>query len=101
MRDSGATMALMHSTPNYMRACWHCNAYDGLTAQGTAALCKRPGGTRVQASPESGCAFWERKPGTDDEPGPPAGRSISTPWTAADSTGAGRAVVTPPVEWAP
>jgi hypothetical protein len=35
---------------------------------GTAALCTRPDLSRVQASPTNGCAFWEREPGSDDEP---------------------------------
>jgi hypothetical protein len=39
---------------------------------GSAARCAIGGGHRVQAHPPSGCAFWERELGSDDEDGPPA-----------------------------
>lgn len=53
------------------RPCWHCTAFDGMTNQGTCALCRRPGCARVRSLPALGCCAWEREPGTDDEPGPP------------------------------
>jgi hypothetical protein len=62
----------MHSTPDpTLRPCWHCTAFDGMTAQGTAALCSRPNGCRVRALPAAGCVSWVRAPGTDDEDWPP------------------------------
>ena len=47
--------------------CWHCRYYDGMTNEGTAALCGHPGCSRVRSSPEWGCAMFEREPGADDE----------------------------------
>lgn len=47
--------------------CWTCHHFDGMTAQGSAALCKNPRGSRVRALPEHGCSSWEREPGADDE----------------------------------
>jgi hypothetical protein len=49
------------------RPCWECAHFDGMTAGATAVLCGMPGGARVQATPERGCAFWEREAGADDE----------------------------------
>lgn len=54
------------------RTCWHCSAYGGLTAGGTAALCNRAGCCRVRSGPAHGCVCWEREPGTDDSPEPPS-----------------------------
>jgi hypothetical protein len=48
--------------------CWECCHYDGMAAQGTAALCARPAASRVTATPERGCAFWKREVGADDVP---------------------------------
>lgn len=60
----------------FSRPCWHCRAYAGLTGQGSAAVCRdRSGAVSVRTNPEQGCSFWEREPGADDEPGPPAGWS--------------------------
>ena len=39
---------------------------------GSAAWCTLDKGPRVQAGPQDGCSAWERIPGVDDEPGPPA-----------------------------
>lgn len=39
---------------------------------GSAARCGIADGHRVQAQPASGCAFWLREPGADDDDGPPA-----------------------------
>jgi hypothetical protein len=61
-----------------MTPCWHCTHYDGLTGQGTAALCARPDAARVRSQPHQGCASWVRLVGVDDEPGPPADYSGST-----------------------
>ena len=44
-------------------ACWHCDAYAGLTAQGTAGLCSRVGARRVRSAPQNGCSAWVREPG--------------------------------------
>jgi hypothetical protein len=81
------------------RPCWHCAAFDGLTAQGTAALCRRPGCCRVRAAPVTGCCEWQRETGSDDEPFLP-GCSISTPWTPV-FTAEMRDPLSAPVEWAP
>ncbi len=54
------------------RPCWHCRHFGGLLYQGTAALCLRPGACAVTAQPVTGCAFWIRETGADDEPGPPS-----------------------------
>ncbi len=53
------------------RPCWHCASFGGMIYGGTAARCDRPGGVPVQAGPATGCAFWVREVGADDEPGPP------------------------------
>ena len=45
--------------------CWHCTRFIELVAEGTAARCASGG---IRALPARGCAFWEREPGTDDEP---------------------------------
>ena len=50
------------------RPCWFCAHFGRMLHDGTAALCARPDLSRVQASPTNGCAFWEREPGSDDEP---------------------------------
>ena len=77
--------------------CWHCSRFDGMTAQGSAALCTLPHAARVQALPGRGCSAFEREPGADDEPGPPAwgveGRSVS--WRPA--RGGARGVMSAPI----
>jgi len=50
------------------RPCWTCCWWDGMAAQGSAALCAQPGSSKVRATPETGCSGWEREPGADDEP---------------------------------
>ena len=50
------------------RPCWHCHHFEALVYGDSAALCGLPGGPRVRASPASGCAFWEREVGADDDP---------------------------------
>ena len=50
------------------RPCWHCTAFAGLTAGGSAARCTRPGAARVRSMPDTGCASFEREVGADDEP---------------------------------
>ena len=54
------------------RPCWHCTHFGGLLYRATAARCLRPGAPLVAAAPDSGCAFWIREIGADDEPGPPS-----------------------------
>lgn len=61
-----------HSTPGTARPCWHCDGYAGLTVSGCHARCVRGGRLHIQGAPRTGCVFWEREPGADDEPGPPA-----------------------------
>lgn len=70
-------MATMH-VPNHWpegserRPCWQCQRFQAMVYGGTAARCFIGGRVRIEAAPALGCAFWEREPGTDDEPGPPA-----------------------------
>lgn len=52
--------------------CWHCTAFAGMLYEGSAAACAIPSGPRVRSHPATGCAFYAREPGADDEPGPPA-----------------------------
>lgn len=47
-------------------------SFERMVYAGSAARCAIAGGQRVQAHPGSGCVFWLREPGTDDEDGPPA-----------------------------
>ena len=83
-------------------ACWHCVHFDGFIARGVHSRCSRPLSCRVQADPAHGCAFWERVPGVDDEPGPPQGAYIRSPWAPLQSTQRGPAGPTPqPVAWTP
>jgi hypothetical protein len=49
------------------RPCWWCRHWGG-TYAGLHGLCIRPGNPKVQATPATGCAFYEREPGADDEP---------------------------------
>lgn len=58
--------------------CWHCTWYDGMAGQGTCAQCAKPRAARLCATPEYGCAFWERDPGSDDEPLSP--QQMATAW---------------------
>ena len=90
-----------HSTASTRYTCWHCSAYAGLTGQGTPALCKRPECSHVRANPERGCVCFEREPGADDEPGPPAGAKVSGVWTVEDSTAQRVPAEVVPVRWAP
>ena len=79
---------------------WHCSAYDVLTERGTAASCIRPGCSSVRSNPEHGCVCFEREPGADDEPGPPARVSLSGVWTVRDSTVQRLPAIVVPVQWA-
>jgi hypothetical protein len=64
-----APMPPIHYSPKLpTRPCWHCTAFGGMTAQGTAALCNRPGCCRVRPGPAAGRSDWEREVGTDDGP---------------------------------
>ena len=51
-----------------VRPCWHCTYFAGLDASGSHSWCQLTGSARVQALPATGCAFWLREPGSDDEP---------------------------------
>ena len=46
--------------------CWHCHFFEGF--DGPAALCNKANYSHVRATPEWGCAGFEREPGSDDEP---------------------------------
>jgi hypothetical protein len=48
--------------------CWHCRWWGGVDSSGCHGLCDRPRISRVTAQPETGCAYYEREPGADDEP---------------------------------
>ena len=63
----------MYSTPggNLNQPCWHCTYFIALVYEGAAARCVRAGQLSIQAAPTTGCAFWQREPGVDDEPRPP------------------------------
>lgn len=50
--------------------CWHCAHFLGMLYEGTAARCRV--GPPVRSMPGNGCSAFEREPGADDEPGPPA-----------------------------
>lgn len=69
-------LALMHlgqSTPgNLGGPCWHCSSFQGRLYAGSAAACCLAPGLKVRSLPASGCAFWLREVGSDDEPGPSA-----------------------------
>jgi hypothetical protein len=67
-------MLVMNYWPesNDIHPCWHCRSFAGLVSEGTHADCVLTGKRRVQASAKTGCVFFERVPGVDDEPGPPA-----------------------------
>ena len=54
------------------RPCWHCVHFAGMLYVGTAARCAKPGAVPVAAQPATGCAYWMREAGADDEPEPPA-----------------------------
>jgi hypothetical protein len=49
-----------------LRPCWYCRWWGG-QVYGIHGLCTRPDGSPVQASPRTGCAFFEREPGVDDD----------------------------------
>ena len=76
--------------------CWHCRFFGALLYGGTAARCTLPCACKVMALPATGCAFWEREPGADDEPGPP---------TSSGEVGQLKSrrdpPARPPVAWAP
>ncbi len=71
----------LHFTPSRIefQPCWHCTSFGELVYAGTAARCRLEGRTSIQAAPATGCAFWQREVGADDEPGPPAVESTITP----------------------
>lgn len=49
------------------RQCWHCQYWGGWVAE-IHCRCTRPNGVPIMATPATGCAFWVREPGADDEP---------------------------------
>jgi hypothetical protein len=85
------------STP---RPCWHCAHFVGLIYAGSAARCGLPLKASVVATPSTGCAFWLREVGADDEPGPPALDALSLPGRQATPL-VPVSPPSPPVQWAP
>lgn len=85
----------LHSTPGGAtdRPCWHCTSFVALVYAGTAARCLSEGRISIKAAPSTGCAFWEREVGADDEPGPPGVEAAIRPMK-----GSTKPVV---VAWAP
>lgn len=63
--------------PSYRtdRPCQACQHFGGLT--NGAAICHHGGGVIVQARPQFGCAFWERKVEGDPRPEPPPEVSLA------------------------
>ncbi|HYS13438.1 MAG TPA: hypothetical protein VEN28_09020 [Burkholderiaceae bacterium] len=49
------------------RGCFTCRYFQGRYFCGYHVLCERPGGVPVVGTPQHGCAYWEREPGSDDE----------------------------------
>lgn len=72
-------MAHLHPANPERPPCWHCQHFGEMLAGGAAARCARGGSVHVQAAPAHGCVYWEREPGSDDEPGPPETRDGSRP----------------------
>lgn len=60
-----------HKTPSAGVPCWHCGHFLAIDRDSGGAACLRAGGA-LHAAPSRGCAFVDRVPGIDDEPGPPA-----------------------------
>lgn len=58
--------------------CMWCEHYGGPIAGGSHAECVREKYPAVQAQPETGCVFWVRAIGSDDESGP--ARAQPKPW---------------------
>lgn len=78
------------------RPCWHCHHYVAMLACG-AASCSLQLGPRVRSQPERGCSAFEREPGADDEPGPPAGVVVEESRQRVRTS----REAAPRVEWAP
>ncbi|MGF6633499.1 hypothetical protein OKW39_000650 [Paraburkholderia sp. MM6662-R1] len=49
------------------RPCRFCEHWGGEVAGGSHALCVRGGGRQVQANPDSGCVYWVRAVGANDD----------------------------------
>lgn len=48
--------------------CWVCTHWKGETSGDHRALvCRRDEQPIVLGTPDTGCVYWEREPGTDDE----------------------------------
>lgn len=52
---------------NPFRSCFTCEHYGKALDAGRTVWCVKPGWEHARAQPESGCAFWSREPGTDDD----------------------------------
>ena len=55
---------------DFQRACVGCEHFAEWRANGAVILCMREERPYAQATPESGCAFWVRAIGADDEQAP-------------------------------
>lgn len=76
-RDAAALRFRMPDLPP--QHCWHCQHFGEMCVGGAAARCARRGAVHIQSAPAHGCVYWEREPGSDDEPGPPETRDGSRP----------------------
>ena len=74
--------------------CWWCTRFDGMCADGSAALCHLPNAARVRSQPASGCSAFEREVGADDVPD-------QAPSAAGLADLVPVAAVCAPVQWAP
>lgn len=62
------------------RPCWHCAHFAGIGSSGVHALCHQGGHRHLEASPLTGCVFFQRDPGADDDPlKPPPGLTEPLP----------------------
>jgi hypothetical protein len=71
------------------RPCWYCRWWAG-TSGHSHGLCDRPGGNCKQAAPRTGCAFFEREPGSDDDGWEPAWPPLPELVTPRKRCGAGK-----------
>lgn len=61
--------------------CWHCHHFAKWLYGGINYVeCAHPRLSKVKSDPQDGCAFWEREPGADDEPGPVRERIMFATW---------------------
>lgn len=63
MSSPGAPFDPFRDNPG---GCYTCRYFLG-RYNGQALLCEMPPSRHCPSLPASGCAFWEREPGADDE----------------------------------